>query len=77
MPEELYKRLKVAAAAHHRSINGEAIFCMERVLKDMPLDPDDRLMHIRKLRKSTEKSSINEEEINTLKVWGRAGSSHD
>ncbi len=32
IPDEVYERLKVAAAAHHRSLNGEAIVCLETVL---------------------------------------------
>jgi plasmid stability protein len=71
LPDELYERLKMAAQTHHRSINGEAIFCIERVLNEALLSADDRLTQIRKLRKTTEKSSITEEEINELKTWGR------
>ena len=32
IPEEIYERLKKSAAAHRRSINQEAIYCLDRAL---------------------------------------------
>lgn len=32
IPEEIYDSLKRAASAHHRSINSEAVACLELVL---------------------------------------------
>ncbi len=48
MPPNLYKKLKARAAAHRRSVNSEAINCLEKVLSpqhtDQNLqDPTDNL----------------------------------
>ena len=43
IPEELCMRLKESAAQHCRSINGEAISCLEKVLVGNPVDPHDFL----------------------------------
>ncbi len=48
MPPNLYKKLKTRAAAHRRSVNSEAINCLEKVLNpqhaDQNLqDPPDNL----------------------------------
>ena len=32
IPDDIYESLKAAAEAHHRSLNSEAIACLERVL---------------------------------------------
>lgn len=40
LPDELYARLKAQARHHRRSINSEAIVCLERILQAAPLDPE-------------------------------------
>ena len=50
VPDHLYERLKAAARAHHRSINGEAIACLERVLMPAPVDAEERIARARRLR---------------------------
>ena len=47
---ELYEQLKVAAQAHHRSINNEIISCLERALLPTPILPADRIQKARDLR---------------------------
>ena len=32
IPDEIYERLKASASAHHRSLNMEAVACLEQVL---------------------------------------------
>ena len=39
IPDRLCSRLKKSAAQHRRSINSEAIVCLERALVSQPVDP--------------------------------------
>ncbi len=50
LPDDLYARLKAAAKAHHRSINGEIIHCLEAALMAQRLDPAERLERLRRVR---------------------------
>jgi plasmid stability protein len=52
IPDEIYDRLKSAAAAHHRSLNKEVIACLQRALEQPEMPVDERLARIRKLRSS-------------------------
>lgn len=52
IPEEIYDSLKQAANAHHRSINSEAIACLERVLLPSKTGNDEHLARARQLRES-------------------------
>ena len=40
MPSNLYKKLKARATAHRRSVNSEAINCLEKVLNPQHADQD-------------------------------------
>jgi antitoxin FitA len=42
IPDDIYERLKLTAAAHHRSVNMEAIACLERVLMPTRASPQER-----------------------------------
>ena len=50
IPDDVYKRLKMAAAHHRRSLNSEAIVCLEAVLVPERMKPDERLARARALR---------------------------
>lgn len=50
IPQALYERLKAAAEAHHRSLNGEAISCLEQVLKPERVSVQERIDRARRLR---------------------------
>lgn len=52
IPDEIYNSLKQAAEAHHRSLNSEAIACLERVLLPSKASPDERLARARLIRES-------------------------
>ncbi len=52
IPDEIYHSLKQAADAHHRSINSEAIACLERVLLPSKAGNDAHLARARQLRES-------------------------
>ncbi len=52
VPDELYQQLKCSAALHRRSLNHEAIVCLERALSARPTDPGAFLAAVRRFRES-------------------------
>ena len=50
IPDAVYERLKVAAQLHRRSLNSEAIVCLESVLLPNRVALSDRLARARELR---------------------------
>lgn len=50
IPDEIYDSLKQAADAHHRSINSEAIACLERVLLPSKASNEERMARARRIR---------------------------
>ena len=53
IPAPLHEALKRRARSHHRSLNGEAIDCLERVLLGKALDVPAYLERVRRLRAAT------------------------
>lgn len=50
IPDEVYEQLKAAAERHRRSLNSEAIVCLETVLTPSKVPPGERLARARQLR---------------------------
>jgi plasmid stability protein len=50
IPDTLYERLKASAEKHRRSLNSEAIVCLESVLLPTKMTPKERLARARALR---------------------------
>ena len=50
IPDDLYARLKMAAARNHRSINSEVIVCIERNLLPQKVPARQILDRVRRLR---------------------------
>jgi plasmid stability protein len=72
VPTELYRRLKARAAQNRRSINGEAIICLEQVLRGAaPLDPEAFLASARELRKRAANVRVTDEDLAKMKAEGR------
>ena len=71
IPDEVYERLKAAAEAHRRSLNSEAIVCLESVLLPGRVDPSERLARARALRNALPKVKFKARDIDTLKREGR------
>lgn len=46
IPEDLYARLEAAAEAHRRSLNNEAIMCLQTVLMPAQASTDEHLQRI-------------------------------
>jgi plasmid stability protein len=72
IPDEVYARLKEAAAAHRRSLNGEAIVCLEAALMPGRLAPAERLARARALRTSLPRAGFAVAEIDAYKREGRS-----
>jgi plasmid stability protein len=71
VPDEVYERLKVSAATHRRSLNREAIVCLESVLLRGRVDPAERLARARALRSKLRKVRFRARDIDALKREGR------
>jgi plasmid stability protein len=69
---ELYERLKQQAAQHRRSINNEAIVCIERSLLQYPLpSAEEWIKEGREIRESVTQYVISDEELDCAKREGR------
>ncbi|MFZ2209220.1 MAG: hypothetical protein WAV22_11185 [Porticoccaceae bacterium] len=71
IPDEVYARLKAAAIAHRRSLNSEAIVCLESVLLPDKVSPADRLARVQALRASMPQGKFKAKDIDALKSEGR------
>jgi plasmid stability protein len=48
IPDEVYRKLKAAAERHRRSLNSEAIVCLERSLSGEREDPGEVIADLRR-----------------------------
>lgn len=71
VPDEVYERLKQAAAAHRRSINSEAIVCLESVLVPGRVAASERIARARALRATLPKARFRAKDIDAYKREGR------
>jgi plasmid stability protein len=71
IPDEVYQRLKQSAEVHRRSLNSEAIVCLESVLLPRKLTPDERLSRARELRQALPRGKFRAREIGEFKRQGR------
>lgn len=71
MPDKLYQALKQNAQQHRRSINSEALVCLERSLAQPIQDPEKVLEDIRVLRQNTARYMVTAKEIQVAKNKGR------
>ncbi len=72
IPDEVYRRLKAAAEAHRRSLNSEAIVCLEAVLLPRRVAAGERLAAARALRATLPKAGFRARDIDDFKRQGRA-----
>jgi plasmid stability protein len=71
VPDEIYKRLKGSAEAHRRSLNSEAIVCLESVLLPGRIPLTERLARARALRSALPKVKFRARDIDAMKLEGR------
>jgi len=72
IPEEIYERLKMSAATHRRSLNSEAIVCLESVLIRSAVSPAERIARARELRGVLQRRAFKARDIDAAKRRGRA-----
>ncbi len=71
IPDDVYGRLKLAAEAHRRSLNSEAIVCLETVLAPARIATGERLVRARELRASLSATKFKARDIDAMKRQGR------
>jgi plasmid stability protein len=72
IPDEVYERLKHSAEAHRRSMNSEAIVCLEAALLVSRLAPAERLARARTMRAGLPKGKFRAKDIDAMKREGRS-----
>lgn len=72
IPDEVYDRLKASAVAHRRSMNSEAIVCLESALMPTKLSPAERLARARTLRSALPRGKFKARDIDAMKREGRS-----
>ncbi|HCK81297.1 MAG TPA: Arc family DNA-binding protein [Candidatus Competibacter sp.] len=71
IPDNVYERLKASAELHRRSLNSEAIVCLEAVLMPVKAAPDERRARARQLRAELGSVKFCSRDIDALKRQGR------
>ena len=71
IPDEVYERLKASAQSHRRSLNSEAIVCLESVLIPGGVAVSERLARARVLRATLPKGKFRAKDIDAYKREGR------
>ncbi len=71
IPDEVYERLKACAETNRRSLNSEAIVCLESVLLPGRVPVSERLARARALRTALPKAKFRAKDIDTYKREGR------
>jgi plasmid stability protein len=72
IPDAVYERLKLAAETHRRSMNSEAIVCLELALRANRQEVAERLARAQALRAELPKKKFRAKEIDRLKREGRS-----
>jgi len=71
IPDVVYERLKTSAEMHRRSLNSEAIVCLESVLLPTRMPPGERLARARELRAALPKGQFCARDIDAAKRQDR------
>ncbi len=71
IPDEVYTRLRAAAGVHRRSLNSEAIVCLEMVLLPTRMPVGERLARARQLREGLSPTEFQSRDIDAIKREGR------
>jgi antitoxin FitA len=71
IPDAVYARLRASADLHRRSLNSEAIVCLEAVLLPSRMTASEQLQQARELRASLD-FRVTAKDMDTFKREGRA-----
>jgi plasmid stability protein len=72
IPDEIYERLKASASAHHRSLNMEAVACLEQVLLPTRATAQEHLARARQLRATQPRGKFKPTDIDRAVDRGRS-----
>lgn len=72
IPDEVYARLKASALSHRRSLNSEAIVCLESVLLPGRATAEEVIARARAIRELLPRGKVSAKEIDAFKREGRA-----
>lgn len=72
IPDEIYGQLRMSADKNRRSLNSEAIICLEAALLPGRLSPTERLARARALRADLPKNVFKARDIAQFKRAGRS-----
>jgi plasmid stability protein len=72
IPDTVYRRLKASAEINRRSLNSEAIVCLEAVLLPTRIDGGERVARARDLRSSLAPAKYRARDIEAFKRQGRS-----
>ena len=71
IPDEVYVRLKASAVSHRRSMNSEAIVCLESVLLPGRTTAEQVIARARAIRETLPNRKFAAKDIDALKREGR------
>lgn len=71
IPDEVYVRLKASAASHRRSLNSEALVCLESVLIPGRATAEEVIARARAIRDLLPKGKFTAKDIDAFKREGR------
>ena len=71
IPDEVYVRLKASAESHRRSLNSEAIVCLESVLLPGRATAEEAIARARSIRELLPKGKFTAKDIDAFKRQGR------
>ena len=71
IPDDVYARLKTSAEAHRRSMNSEAIVCLESVLLPGRATAEEVIARARAIRELLPKGKFTAKDIDAFKREGR------
>ena len=72
IPDSLYALLKTAAKTHHRSMNSEVLYCVERTLGTHKINIPEHIKIAQELRVKTAQHMLSDKELNEAKNMGRS-----
>ena len=72
IPDSVYEQLKSSAEANRRSLNSEAIACLETVLLPKKTTALEHIARARELRLTLKRGAFKPEDIDRFKRAGRA-----
>lgn len=72
IPDDVYAQLKSSAAANRRSLNGEAIACLEAVLLPRKTTALEHVARAREVREALKGTTFKPEDIDRARRAGRA-----